>query len=392
MNLNNLNFTNIEKSSLTVMYPFQYDKKKVLDINPDSLVKLNKDYLTDFLPYTKNNFFGTYHLEDKEKTEITLPCIVKNDEITTIEFTKDKKLEESIVHLKNIKVFLFEKDIAILTIDYLIPDNLSEVEYLYYHTKLSTLAKRSKQNIKTSNGQEYKYYYEFIDSISSMYTSQTKNIFTRANMFTYNLINAQYCTESSNARSFLEPLTQYREKPDEVSINKINANYIQQTSNISTIANENVVVHIGAKIEGSENSFIENEFFNKYENNHFLTYIITIYQVSKLEQLIVKAFLKEVDSDDLINMREVKSEMLHFISNGNFTKISNNSIRNNLYKFYRKSTDVKDMLEEVNTISEKITNQLETFEGQERERKDRYINYLLAFIGIVLTIISLKCN
>jgi len=106
--------------------------------------------------------------------------------------------------------------------------------------------------------------------------------------------------------------------------------------------------------------------------------------------LIVKAFLKEVDSDDLINMREVKSEILHFISNGNFTKISNNSIRNNLYKFYRKSTDLKDMIEEINTISEKITNQLETFEAEERERKDRYINYLLAFIGIVLTIISLK--
>ena len=61
MNLDNLNFTNIEESTLTVSYPFQYDREKVLKIDAKNIVKLNPDYLSDFLPYTKNNFFGKYH-------------------------------------------------------------------------------------------------------------------------------------------------------------------------------------------------------------------------------------------------------------------------------------------------------------------------------------------
>lgn len=398
MNLDNLNFTNIEESTITVSYPFQYDREKVLKIASENIVKLNPDYLSDFLPYTKNNFFGKYHLElnketgkiNKEKpAKVTLPCVIKNSSVNTIEFFKDNKIKTSIVEIEKMEVFFFEKDIAILTISYILPKNLSDTEYLYYHTKLSTIGKRSKQNIKTSNEHEFKYYHEFIDDLTSMYTNGSNNIFTRSNMYSYNLLVGQHCTESSNARSFLEPLTQYREKLDEFSVAKINANYIEQTSNINTVANENVVVHIGIKREEVDNSFISNEFFNKYNNNHFLTYIITVYQVSKLEQLINRAFLKEIDSQDLENMREVKYEMLHFISNGNFTKISNNSIRNNLYKFYRKSIDLKDMLEEVNTISEKITNKLEIIQNQESEKRETMINYLLGFIGIVLSVIGI---
>jgi len=397
MNLDNLNFTNIEESKLTVSYPFQYDREKVLRISSENIVKLNPDYLSDFLPYTKNNFFGKYHLEldvngkiKKEKpAQVTLPCVIENNSVNTIQFFKDNKIKTPIVEIEKIEIFFFEKDIAILTISYVLPKNLNDVEYLYYHTKLSTLAKRGKQNLKTSNDQEFKYYYEFIDNLTSIYTNESINIFTRSNMYSYNLLVAQHCTESSNARTFLEPLTQYREKLDEFSVAKINANYIEQTSNMNTVANENVVVHVGIKRNDADNNFIGSEFFNKYNNNHFLTYIITIYQVSKLEQLINKAFLKEIDSQDLENMREVKSEMLHFISNGNFTKISNNSIRNNLYKFYRKSIDLKDMLEEVNTISEKITNKLEIIQNQESEKRETMINYLLGFIGIVLSVIGI---
>ena len=392
MNLDNLNFTIIEKSTIIVSYPFQYDREKVLCLDPKNIIKLNKDYLTDFLPYTKNNFFGEYHLENEEPTRVTLPCVMKNSLINTIEFCKDKKIKDSIIKIGKIEVFLFEKDIAILSINYKIPNNLNDEDYLYYHAKLSTLAKRSKQNLKTSNNQEFKYYYEFIDDVTSIYTNDAKNIFTRSNMYTYDLVIAQYCLESSNAKSFLEPLTQYREKLDEFIVDKINTNYIQQVSNINTIANENVVVHIGIKRDASDNGFISNEFFNKYSNNHFLTYIITMYQISKLEQLINKAFLKEIDFKDLEKMREVKSEILYFISNGNFTKISNNSIRNNLYKFYRKSIDLKDILEEVSTVSEKITNELEIMQEEKREKRENLINYFLGFIGIVLSIIGIMVS
>ena len=385
MNLDNINLANIEKSTIIVSYPFEYDKDKVLRLNPKNMVQLNKDYLTDFLPYTKNNFFGEYQLSDESPKKITLPCIINHDSASTIEFYKDKKIKNPSIKVEKIEIYFFEKDIAILTIDYRIPDALSDLEYLYYHTKLSTLAKRSNQNLKTSNGQEFKYYYKFIDDLISIYTNKLTNIFTRSNMYTYNLLVADYCIEPTTAKKFLEPLTQYRDKLDLFNIDKISANHIQQTTNINTIANENVVVHIGIKRESDSNNFINNEFFKKYTNNHLLTYIITIYQVSKLEQLINKALIEEKDSKDLKNMRQIKSEMLYFISNVNFTKISNNSIRNNLYKFYRKSIDIKDMTEEVDTISEKITNELGVILETKSQARYTILNYLIAFFGFLIS-------
>ena len=70
-----------------------------------------------------------YHLEDKEPTEVTLPSIMKNSSASSIEFFKDTKAKNLIL-IEKIEVFLFEKDIAILTINYKIPDNLTDDEYL----------------------------------------------------------------------------------------------------------------------------------------------------------------------------------------------------------------------------------------------------------------------
>jgi hypothetical protein len=172
-------------------------------------------------------------------------------------------------------------------------------------------------------------------------------------------------------------------------MDKLNANYSQQTSNIYTVANENVVVHIGIKFQEEDNNFIDNEFFKKYQNNHFLTYIITLYQASKMEQLIIKAFLKEDDDKDLKNMREIKSEILHFIANGNFTKISNNSIRNSLYKFYRENFEIKDLMKEIDTVSNKISNKLETLLEEAQSKRDENRNLLIAVIGVVLAMIQI---
>ncbi|RLA78757.1 MAG: hypothetical protein DRG78_14355 [Epsilonproteobacteria bacterium] len=388
MNLENINLTKIEKSTITVLHPFIYDKQKILNTSQDNIVKLKSEYLKDFLPYTRN-FFGNYHLDEEETKKTTIPCILKYNLTNTIEFTKDTKIKDAI-SIDDIQVFVFEKSIAILSVKYKLPDNLSDEEYLYYHQKLSMLDKRSKQNLKTSNQKEFKYYFEFIEDLISPYLKETENIFNRSNMYTYNLLVANCCTTASDSRNFLEPLTQYRAKLDTLSMDKVNANFIQQTSNINTLSNENVVVHIAIKTDDINNDFIDKEFFNKYQNNHFLTYIITLYQVSKMEQLVVKAFLKEVDSQDLRNMREIKTEILHFISNGNFTKISNNSIRNNLYKFYRKSFDIKDLMEEIDTISDKLTNKLENIQQDKQAQREKVMNLFLALLGIGLSIVGLS--
>jgi len=387
MQLQNIDLSTIKQSTITISYPFIYEPSKVKLLSDINIYKLKNETLKDFLPYTKN-FFGNYHFKEEGQLEPTFPMISSNNNISSIKFFRDNKISNSI-NIENIKFYLFEKDIAILTISYNLAENLSNEEFLYYHQKLSMIEKRSKQNIITSNKNEYKYYYEFIDSLVAPYTNNTANIFSRSNLYTYNLLVANTNEKDNNTQSFIEPLLQYRNTLDTISINQTDISYIQQVSNIHTFANENVVAHIGIRKENSNNNFINNEFFNKYQNNHFLTYLITLYQTCKIEQLIIKAFLEEDADKDLKNIREIKSEILHFIANGDFTKISNNSIRNNLYKFYRNNFEIKNMLNEIQTISDKLSNELETIIQDKKATSDEKRNLFIGIIGVVLAVIQI---
>lgn len=386
MSIININLTQIEQSTITVLHPFIYDTKKIKLLDIDNLLKLKCDYLEDFLPYTKN-FFGNYHFSKDTPTSVQTPCILQSKDIFSIDFYKEKKITE-VIKIENIVLYLFEKSIGILTINYKMPKNISNEQYLLYHWKLSTLKKNRDQNIKTSHGKEFKYYFEFIDDLLSSYCHENSNIFDRSYLYTYNLLTSNQSEQASSYQNFIEPLIQYRKKLDDTSVNLSNTNYIQQTANIYTIANENVLVHIGIKLQGQDNNFIDNEFFNKYQNNHFLTYIITLYQTSKMEQLIIKAFLKEDNDKDLKNMQDIKNKILHFIANGNFTKISNNSIRNNLYKFYRENFEIQDLIKEIDTVSNKISNKLETLLDEAQSKRDETRNLFIGIIGLFIGIIG----
>ncbi len=148
MNLENIDLTYIEQSTITVLHPFIYDTNKIRNLSSDCIIKLKNEELKDFLPYTKN-FFGKYHFEESEPKEITFPLITANKNLDSIDFIKDNKIIEPI-DINNIKFYLFEKSVGILSITYKLPKNITNEQYLIYHQKLSTLEKRSKQNIKTS--------------------------------------------------------------------------------------------------------------------------------------------------------------------------------------------------------------------------------------------------
>lgn len=381
MNLDNINTTQIEQSTIKVQFPFIYDEKKIKALKNPKTHKLNNEYLKDFLPYTKN-FFGKYHFEENIPSKPELPFIIDIKDIETINFIEDNQIIEPI-NISNIEVYIFEKGIGILSITYTLPENLSDSQYLIYHQKLSKLEKKSKQKIATSTDIQFKYYFEFIDSLILPYCIENKNIFNRANMYTYNILVAKSCDEKANTKNFLEALIQYRNKLYNMTIEKIDAFHIEQTSHVNTISNENVVVHIGIKNDKYDNQFIDNEFMCKYKNNHFLIYIITLYQLVKIEQLIIKAIIEDFGDNDLTNMQEIKTEILHFISNINFTKISNNSIRNSLYKFYREAFEIKDLLTEADTISDKITNKIENHNEKSRQSSAHKTQLLLAIIPIV---------
>jgi len=157
----------------------------------------------------------------------------------------------------------------------------------------------------------------------------------------------------------------------------------------ASLHNENVAIHIALKDESNNDTFIYQEFFNKYNNNHFLTYIIALYQTTMIEHLIVKAFLYEDEDKDLQNMRKIKNDILYFMANGNFTKISNNSIRNNLYKFYRSNFEIQNLIEEIDTVADKITNELETLHQDKQTKRDEMRNFILTIVGVVLAVIQI---
>lgn len=385
MNIEQINFTTIEKSTLSVLYPFIYDKNKVLSINENNIVSLKNEYLKDFLPYAKN-FFGTYHFS-QENINIGFPRILKNDDIKYITFQKDKKLTTKI-QIESIKAYLFKGSIGLLNINYQLQENLSGDDYLYYHYKLSTIEKRNKQNLITSNNKEFKYYFEFINELISNYTNNFDNISQRSNIFTYNTIITNNADENNYTTNFLEALVQYRSHTDTLPITKLSSNHITQTSNTHTIGNENVILHVGIKSTECDNNFIENEFFKKYSNNHFLTYITALYQICKVEQLIIKAFSDDRFNQDLEKTRDIKKEILDFLSYINFTKISNNSIRNNLYKFYRKTFDINSLIQEIYEVSEKISSELEQLEAKKIDKRFRSYEYFGIGAGIVALFLS----
>jgi len=386
MNNQNINLSKIEKSSITVLLPFIYDQKKIKQSRFLKQYQIKQEHLKDFLPYTKN-FFGNYTITDSETSSKRFPSVYTNNIIDKIEFIKDSKITTEI-DINSIKYFLFEKSIGVLSITYNLPENITDEEYLIYHHKLSTIEKRNKQNLKDSNNIQYKYYYEFIDSLLINFCDKL-NIFSRSNLYTYNLMVAKNNDQEYNSQNFLEPLSQYRSKLNILETLNFKIHTIQQIHNIHTVANENVAIHIALKDESNNDTFIDQEFFNKYENNHFLTYIIALYQTTMIEHLIVKAFLYEDEDKDLQNMRKIKNDILYFMANGNFTKISNNSIRNNLYKFYRSNFEIQNLIEEIDTVADKITNELETLHQDKQTKRDEMRNLILAIVGVVLAVIQI---
>jgi len=243
MNNQNINLSKIEKSSITVLLPFIYDQKKIKQSQFFKQYQIKQEHLKDFLPYTKN-FFGNYAISEPETSNKIFPSVYANNIIDKIEFIKDSKIITEI-EIDSIKYFLFEKSIGILSITYNLPKNITDEEYLIYHHKLSTIEKRNKQNLKDSNNKQYKYYYEFIDSLLINFCDKL-NMFSRSNLYTYNLMVANN-NQEYNSQNFLEPLSQYRSKLNILETLNFKINTIQQIHNIHTIANVFTRIHLASQ-------------------------------------------------------------------------------------------------------------------------------------------------
>lgn len=370
---------NIEKSKIIIQFPFEYDQNKITISNE---INLHEELFEDFLPYTKNFF--------KHKSK-DYPCVIEINDYNYIKFTNIKNhICEQEILIDKINIYFFEKKIAILKIEYLLPENINYSDFLIYHHCLTKLKKQRNQKTIDSKANNYNYYEDFIKHLINDYGYNELNIFNKSNLNSYNLIISKQLENDFPINSFIVPLVQYRNKLENIESEESIFFSTSQIANIKTYANENIVLHFAQ----NNDDFIKNSFMDKYTNNHYLTYLIVFYQVCKIQQLIVNTFLDDslISSSDFERIRNIKTEILYFMSNINFSKISNNSIRNNLYKFYKKAFEIELLSNEVKEVSEKITNDLENKEKEINEKKRNRSTLMFTIISLFLAIITLSVS
>ena len=142
-------------------------------------------------------------------------------------------------------------------------------------------------------------------------------------------------------------------------------NHVRQSSHIETFGNTNGVVYLCCD-DGTE--FSRKGVFDIYGKNYLVTFLITLYQQFKLQQLIDEAgnlIVTTVYAD----VKGLKSKMLTYMAQTDFTQISHNPGRNLLYKFFRRNFEIKELLEEVSTIIKKIDQDTEAENARHHTEK-----------------------
>jgi len=142
--------------------------------------------------------------------------------------------------------------------------------------------------------------------------------------------------------------------------------------------------------------FMQKKFRPNYLNKYFLVYLITLYQKSVLENMIYDSSFIDYNKPDPSVMQKLKSDILQFYTNIDFTNISNNINRNLFYRSVRKSMRILDVRNEADNVIRRLTNEMDLIEKRKKERereaadkKGRFWNIVFAVIGTLIAIASI---
>ncbi len=421
-----------------LLYPFQYINK------PDqSDESITEDQLFEFLPYVKT-FFTAGHKN----------IIIKKLDIPksgTLHFGSGTNARMAELNISDSKVFFFSHDVAILSIQIIIDTEMSKQDVSLIIKHFSNLTKTSKSRVlnvhpskmlteihydKNIRKECYEYVTvvsvenqnktlvkdfrctsktivpsqaiadaivenrdkfqallesapsvnEWIEGIISPYihSFSVSNFLNIAylNLFVLTLIDK----EDKEREKFIDTvLLRYEfSKSETTSINHSGIQKLHYSNNINAYANLN-----GTVVLADNNEYNKSTFFNHFGKNILLIYLFVLLQKSILIKLIDGADDELKNSQNLVNTN-YKDMIIDYIRHIDFTQLSNNPVRNGIYKFYRSTYMIKDLLAEIKVIIEYYTAQKKMEDDQRAESAFRRFEIIVGSVGLLLAILGFK--
>ncbi len=427
----------IPQNKIHLIYPFQYISQ------PDDFSEtLTKDQLFEFLPYVKN-FFIQSHKNIRIKNIKILKDI-------TLHTGKGKNEHLTELHFEEAKIFFFQSNIAMLVLKLSVNEhfdfhsNRKTLTHVLKH--LSTLNNNSNSKIvqcipsrivnkmplpenmyKHCNGKvniipliqeeklivrdfriettennltiseaiennrkQYNAHFEkslsisaWIESLISPYidTFEKSNFLNISylNIFTLSLIPQ----EDNQKNNFIDAsLLHYDYLKNDINESKAHTGIkkLSYSRNINVYANLN-----GTLILADETAYNKNTFFNHFSYNILLIYVFVLFQKSILITLINNTD-REINDLDKKDSQTYKDIILDYLIHIDFTQLSNNPVRNEIYKFFRETHLIKDLLGEIKLIVDNYDNQKQ--KQNERKSAHRFMLFeiTIGVLGVIQVI------
>lgn len=426
----------MKNRQINLIYPFKYETK------PNKTDEtISKDQLFEFLPYAKSFFVK------KSKNIIIKKLDTKKD--FTIHFTKSKQtyIEELCIHES--KIIFFQYNIAMLLIKVSIPNELSETEISLISKNLSSITSNAKvkivdiqpsrvitkvkfseeiqksifnkvhiipvqtsqeiivkdfrcDTVKVTNqtvmeailNNKSKYQdalevslsvSEWIEEMIKPYISsfEKSNFLNLAylNIYTLLLIDKDNDVKEQWIDSLLLRYESYHEQSMQIEHKGIQK--LAYSGNINIYSNLNGTVAVAKNYEYNQQTF-----FDHFGKNILLIYIFVLLQKSILIDLINKA---DADIEDKGNKyQNQKDIILSYLKHIDFTQLSNNPVRNEIYKFFRSTHMVKDLISEIKIIIEYYSSLKDKEDDQRNSRRFQIFEITIAIIGLIPIILEFR--
>ena len=256
------------------------------------------------------------------------------------------------------------------------PDSNANQHYLYFENQ----QKLTKDMKKEQNKLRYIDYNTFITSLIIKYVKPNNGVFfyDNINFIATNYINS-YITlscssENINSASennflYFEPLISSKTKRGLKITSPDYFNILQSQADIFTIGNSHNIVHI-------LDDTIDTSIKERKKSDHFYTYQLSQLQRNSMLRIITASILNINDiAEEKLFLKKSKhiwqtfkminksiEDFKKFLTNINFSIISNSSSMDNSYQFFRKCNEVDILTSQWNTISFKFKNSKSTIE------------------------------
>ena len=425
------------KKQVYLIYPFKYvSKPKETDET------ISKDQLFEFLPYVKSFFTKQY------KNIIIKKLDIKKSFSLYFKESKKEYIEELTIH--DSKIIFFQYNIAILSIKITLPDELLEEDVSFITKNISNISNMTNTKILdilpsriistrkyTNNFTNFEYDKVKIINVQKKeeviikdFRCNTEDIIdediikavlNNKNQFYSALESAQ--STSSWIQSMINPYILSFNESNFLNLEYLNIYSLLMIDDDSNEAQEPFIdsillryrfsneysgpiehngirkiiygnnIKIYSNLNGTiavakNNQYNQQTFLNHFGKNIFLIYLFVILQKSILIDLINQADNKADFKHE--KYQNQKDDILYYLRHIDFTQLSNSPVRNEIYKFYRSTHEIKDLIHEIKIIIEYYNSLKDKEDEKIASKRFRNFEILIALIGIVPILIEFK--